>query len=175
MHEFQIKRYRRSKHIRISVDLKGKVRVTAPLYVSMRSVQAFVKEKQSWIERAIQDMSLVQKPTFAGETYAYHTCRARARKVITDRVKRFAVLHGFAYNRIAIKNTSSRWGSCSVDRNLNFNYKLLFLPDHLRDYIVVHELCHLRVLNHSPQFWKEVETILPDYLLCERELKQYYL
>jgi len=175
MHEFNIKRYRRSKHIRISVDLRGRVLVTAPLYVSTRSVHAFVQEKQLWIERAIQDMKLVQRPTFAGEHYAYHTCRARARKVITDRVKHFAQIYGFVYNRIAIKNTSTRWGSCSAERNLNFNYKLLFLPDHLRDYIVVHELCHLRVLNHSPQFWKEVEAILPDYILYERELKHYHL
>jgi len=175
MHEFKIKRYRRSKHIRISVDLRGRVLVTAPLHVSVRSVHAFVQEKQLWIERAIQDMKLVQRPTFVGERYAYHTYRARARKVITDRVKHFAQAHDFVYNRIAIKNTSTRWGSCSIDCNLNFNYKLLFLPDHLCDYVVVHELCHLRVLNHSPQFWKEVKAILPDYLLYERELKQYHL
>ena len=69
----------------------------------------------------------------------------------------------FTYNRVAIRNQKRRWGSCSSLKNLNFNYKLIFLPYELADYIIVHELCHLQELHHGPAFWQKVETMLPDY------------
>lgn len=89
--------------------------------------------------------------------------REQARTVITQRVEYFAQKYGFTYNRIAIKNTRSRWGSCSSKGNLNFNYRLLFLSAELRDYVVIHELCHLREMNHSSRFWAQVEAIMPEY------------
>lgn len=97
--------------------------------------------------------------------------REEARRVITERVQYFASTYNFTYKRIAIKNTKRTWGSCSALGNLNFNYRLLFLPDELRDYIVVHELCHLRQLNHGPAFWAEVEAILLNYEALIKDLK----
>ncbi len=78
----------------------------------------------------------------------------------------------FTYKRVAIKNQKSCWGSCSAHGNLNFNYKIAFLPAHLADYVIIHELCHLAQLNHSPQFWALVATTCPEYRACRRELKQ---
>lgn len=94
---------------------------------------------------------------------AYERHKSQARAVITAAVIRYATHYGFTYKRIAIRNTRHNWGSCSALGNLNFSYKLLFLPPCLRNYIVVHELCHLRQLNHSAHFWDEVATIMPDY------------
>ena len=169
--------YRRSKlkRITLSVNAKGKVRVTAPKHVSKSFIEKFVHTKEEWVKGVLEKLKTVQSSEFSGRAYSYHVNKARAKKVIVERVKYFAELHGFVFNRISIKDTSSRWGSCSSDNNLNFNYKLLFLSDHLRDYVVVHELCHLRQHNHSLKFWKEVSAILPDYRVRERELKKYRL
>ena len=100
----------------------------------------------------------VKKPS---KIYLAH--KENARTVIAARVNYFAVEHGFSYGRIAIRDQKRCWGSCSTKRNLNFNYKLLFLPFELLDYIVVHELCHLRHFHHRKEFWLEVEKIIPEY------------
>lgn len=80
-----------------------------------------------------------------------------------QKVEAYSAVYGFRASRISIRNPKTRWGSCSEKGNLNFSYKLLFLPDVLADYIVVHELCHLAELNHSAKFWQLVAKTLPDY------------
>ena len=104
-------------------------------------------------------------------TSHYYAHREAARVHITERVTYWNQYYNFTYKRIAIRNQRSRWGSCSALGNLNFNYKLLFLPSHLCDYIVVHELCHLKELNHGPRFWAEIGRTLPDYRHHVRELR----
>ncbi len=107
----------------------------------------------------------------------YLAHREIARATITARVDYFAFVHGFEYGRIAIKDQKRCWGSCSAKQNLNFNYKLLFLPPELLDYIVVHELCHLRHLHHRSTFWEEVEKIIPEYkerILALRTIERTY-
>ncbi len=83
--------------------------------------------------------------------------------------------YGFVYNRVAIKDARSRWGSCSQKKNLNFNYRLVFLPPHLVDYIIVHELCHLKEFNHGPNFWVLVAETMPTYKEYIQELKNIRL
>lgn len=101
----------------------------------------------------------------------YETHREFARQEITARVQYWNQLYGFTYNRIAIKNHRSRWGSCSSLGNLNFNYKLVLLPSHLFDYVVVHELCHLQELHHGQRFWDTVAHTLPHYQQLVTELR----
>lgn len=107
----------------------------------------------------------------AAERAHYHAHRDMARSHITSRVEDWNQHYGFTYNRIAIKNHRRRWGSCSSLGNLNFNYKLILLPPHLLDYIVVHELCHLKELHHGPQFWQTVAEALPHYQTLVQELR----
>lgn len=104
-----------------------------------------------------------------GATYLAH--KEAARQLIKQRLEFFSLQHGFSYKRIAIRDTRRSWGSCSEKGNLNFSYKLLFLPACLRDYVIVHELCHLRELNHSSRFWDEVARIMPDYKARMKELR----
>lgn len=106
-----------------------------------------------------------RKPT---KHYLKHKEIARA--FVHARVEEFAQVHGFSYGRIAIRNTRRSWGSCSELGNLNFSYKIIFLPEVLADYVIVHELCHLREFNHSPNYWAHVERILPDYKERRRAL-----
>lgn len=99
--------------------------------------------------------------------------KKKARLLIEQRVAYYADKMGIAYGRISMRNQRTRWGSCSSDGNLNFNCRLLYVPLELLDYVVVHELAHRRHMNHSADFWQEVERYLPDYKERKERLKQY--
>ncbi len=99
--------------------------------------------------------------------------KKQARILIEQRIALYADKMGIAYGRISMRNQKTRWGSCSSDGNLNFNCRLLHVPLELLDYVVVHELAHRRHMNHSAEFWKEVEKYLPDYKERKARLKQY--
>lgn len=98
--------------------------------------------------------------------------REQARRFVENRVKYFNSFYGFRINRIAIKNQTTRWGSCSSRGNLNFNYKIIYLRSQLADYLIVHELCHLGELNHSKRFWALVFKTIPDYVRINKELRR---
>jgi predicted metal-dependent hydrolase len=100
----------------------------------------------------------------------YLTYKEKAREMIRERLLYYNTFYNFSYKRIAIKDHRSRWGSCSKKGNLNFNYRLVLLPQHLADYVIVHELCHLGEFNHSPRFWALVEKTVPDWKERRREL-----
>lgn len=112
-----------------------------------------------------------RRPATPAELAHYYEHREIAREQITARVEKWNQQYGFAYNRIAIKNHQRRWGSCSSLGNLNFNYKLILLPPHLLDYVVVHELCHLQELHHGTSFWDTVAVALPHYRELVQELR----
>jgi len=91
---------------------------------------------------------------------------------VENRIRCFNSTYNFKINRIAIKNQTTRWGSCSSKRNLNFNYKIIYLRPVLADYLIVHELCHLGELNHSKMFWALVAKTMPDYVIINKELRR---
>ena len=99
--------------------------------------------------------------------------KKRARKVLTERVEFFARKHGFKVGKIRISSARTRWGSCSSKETLSFTWRLVMAPPDVIDYIVVHELCHLKEMNHSVVFWTQVESILPDYKQHRKWLKSY--
>ena len=104
-------------------------------------------------------------------TKHYLAHKEQARELIHSRLVYFNEHYGLTYNRVAIRNQRRCWGSCTSLGNLNFSYKLLFLPAELRDYIIVHELCHLAELNHSPHFWALVAERVPEYQEHKKSLK----
>lgn len=171
---YAVKKSERAKNIRITIEANGSVIVTIPQKFSARQADIFVKEKSAWILRRV---SYIKK--FCDNTFAYQDrkeylkYKQRAKKTIQDRVDHYNRLYKniFSYNKISVRNTESRWGSCSSKKNLNFNYKIIFLPSKLRDYVIIHELCHLREFNHSRKFWKLVSEMIPDYKNCEKILK----
>ena len=99
-----------------------------------------------------------------------------ARKIVLEKLKVYKNIYlelgyDLSFNRVAIRDTKTRWGSCSSKKNLNFNYRLALLPSHLIDYIVVHELCHLKEMNHQKSFWGLVSLTFPNYNNLKQELK----
>jgi predicted metal-dependent hydrolase len=102
----------------------------------------------------------------------YFRNKERARKLIMKRLDYFSQKYNFRFNKVSIRNQKTRWGSCSKKGNLNFNYRLIYLPQRQIDYIIVHELCHLKYLNHSKKFWNLVGKIIPNYREVRKELRQ---
>ncbi|HMA77657.1 MAG TPA: M48 family metallopeptidase, partial [Candidatus Paceibacterota bacterium] len=106
-------------------------------------------------------------------TKHYLAHKELARKVVLERLAHHNEHYHLSWNRVAIRNQRRCWGSCSSLHNLNFSYRILFLPAHLQDYIVVHEMCHLQEMNHGPRFWALVGEKLPDYAQLRQELREF--
>lgn len=89
--------------------------------------------------------------------------KKKADEVIHDRLQFFNEHYGLKYKRVTMRNQKSRWGSCSRLKNLNFNWRLIMAPIEVIDYVVAHELCHIKEMNHSPKFWNLLTQTIPDY------------
>lgn len=170
---------RKSIAIEIGRDLKIKVR--APRRMNQSQIMWFVKEKEQWMRLHLAKMIQLQKMQEKEMTDTQRTTltpedlqrlMVLARREIPVRVKYFAEQMGVTYGKITIRNQKTRWGSCSQIGNLNFNCHLIEMPTEILDYVVVHELCHRKQMNHSRLFWMEVEKVLPDYQVHQRWLKQ---
>ena len=163
---------RRSMSIHVADDKKVIVKV--PLGTPTFVAENFIKEKKDWITK---QMEKVEKQTALADSMGPLTeedikqIKKKARVVISQRVEYYAKLAGISYNKIFIRLQKSRWGSCSVDGNLNFNCLLMLCPSEALDYVVIHELCHRKEMNHSPKFWAEVEKYAPDYKTQRKWLK----
>lgn len=139
-------------------------------------IAGLIREKADWIEKHKKIIEEKQREQ------AKHTQRltvqdiqelaARAKKESPDKVRHYADIIGVDYGRITIRNQKTRWGSCSGKGNLNFNCLLMLTPEDVQDYVVIHELCHRKEMNHSPKFWAEVAKIMPDYKRKRKWLKE---
>ncbi len=109
------------------------------------------------------------------ETPEVKQLRAEAKAYLPARLRELADLNGFRYNQVRIKHNVSNWGSCSVKGNINLNLNLMRLPEELRDYVMLHELCHLKHLNHGPEFHALLESVCPEHRRLQRQLKDYKL
>lgn len=163
---------RRTLSLQIRPD--GSLLVRAPLRMPEREIREFLRGKSDWIER---NLAKVEKANRVGEEAPLsaediHDLADRALREIPPRVREFARRMGVSYGRITIRNQRSRWGSCSSEGNLNFNCLLMLTPDNVMEYVVVHELCHRKEMNHSARFWAEVERVLPGYRESRRWLRE---
>ena len=157
------------KMIAIQILPDGKVLVRAPKRMRMDDIRRFVDSKAEWIEKHLSNRTSQKQQKFTEEEMK--ALREKARILLTERVQHFAPLIGVTYNQISIRAQYTRWGSCSSKGNLNFNCLLALVPMEVLDYVVVHELCHRKELNHSDRFWNEIAKILPDYKVRKKWLK----
>ena len=161
----------RRKTICIRITPDGRVEVRCPQRMKAVDIQRFVTEKASWVEKHLAaKAALPQAEKFTPEQIQLLAMRAKG--ALPPRVEHYAKQMGLSYGRITIRSQHSRWGSCSGKGNLNFNCLLMLTPLEVWDYVIVHELCHLRQMNHSPAFWAEVEAVLPDYRQQKKWLKE---
>ena len=166
----------RRKSLAIEITPELQVVVRAPIRMPVREINAFVQEKDDWIREHLQRMEekkrlREQYRELALSEEELQELATQAMTLIPQKVRYYAQIIGVTYGRITIRNQRTRWGSCSGKGNLNFNCLLLLMPEEVLDYVVVHELCHRKEMNHSARFWEEVEKILPDYRQRRKWLK----
>jgi len=155
---------------RIIVSIKPEyVRVVIPKRQSFKNAQKFVESRLDWIRKNKQSMTLQLKK----KNELPEINREIARKILCRRIGELAQLHNFVYNRVSIRKQKTRWGSCSSKNNINLNMNLLHLPSELMDYVLLHELVHTRVKDHSKDFWNELNTVVPNARQIDKKLKDY--
>ena len=155
---------------------------TIPRGGSQREALAFLQRSQSWLERQVaKPAPTLTEIWFRGEKvpvaqFGYNINRYLRAVAITElipRVRQLARQTNSEITRISIRNQRTRWGSCSTKRAINLNWRLIQTPAHVADYIILHELMHLRQMNHSEKFWREVESVCPSWREAERWLKTH--
>lgn len=170
----------RSKRKSIALEIRSDLQIVlrVPLKMSQADIKKFLAGKSGWIEKNVAAMK-EKNERKAAELDVHklteeemQALREEAKRVIPARVAFFAALLDVSYGRITIRMQKTRWGSCSAKGNLNFNCLLMKMPEEILDYVIVHELCHRKEMNHSVRFWAEVEQVLPDYRERRRWLKE---
>ena len=167
--EYRIIRSSR-RTVAIQITPAGEVLVRCPNRMKNADIDRFVLSRRGWIEGHLAKMPPAPPKLRPEDVKAL---AEQARADLPRRAAYFAPLVGVTYGRIAIRSQKTRWGSCSSRGNLNFNCLLMRTPPEIRDYVVVHELCHRKELNHSVRFWSLVENIMPDYKIRRKWLKEH--
>ncbi len=166
--------YSRRKTVAIQITREANVQVRAPYGCPRSFIDSFLLERQEWI------LSLLEKAASSPQKTRPEIPEAKrrqyietARAVFTQKAAYYARIMDVTYRRISIREQKTRWGSCSSGGNLNFNWRLIFAPEPVLDYVVVHELAHRREMNHSRAFYRIVESVLPDYKESRKWLRDH--
>ena len=159
--EYKIIRSRR-KSVAIEITPRGDILVRCPVRMSRQQIQQFLDSKAHWIQSHLS--RIAAQPQASVLTPQEHQALIRtAKEYFSRRVRFWADRMGLTFGRITVRSQHTRWGSCSAAGNLSFNCLLMLAPEEIRDYVIVHELCHRTEMNHSSHFWAQVELHLPDY------------
>ncbi len=165
----------RSRRVILRVNPSRGVTVTIPYFVSYKAGLELFLAKKDWVlkvqARQRERIGAEHIPT----PEEIEALREMAKKILPARLAELAERYSFEYNSVRVKHNSSNWGSCSRKGNINLNLNLVRLPDELRDYVILHELCHLKHPNHGPQFHALLESLCPDHLAKQRALRGYRL
>ena len=172
---YTIRTNARAKRVSLLVHDDGTVTVTKPRRVSVRAVEIFVAQQGTWIAERLEEKRKQQEKLGTTSWPSYSDSRKAAKLFIEQEVERVNQNYDFPVTRVIIRDQRTRWGSCSSKGVLNFNYRLLHIPLPLSEYVVVHEICHLKEPNHSKRFWNLVGQMIPDYAEKRKQLQHYPL
>lgn len=166
----------RARRYLIRVRVDGTVRVTIPNRGSKREADEFYRQNQAWVaaqqQRIAQVKARMPQDLSADEQ---KRLRARAARELPARLYELAAPLGLTVKRVSVRNQRQRWGSCSTSGLITLNWRLVTMPDWVRDYVIYHELMHLRRMDHSPTFWKHVASVCPRYKEARTWLRRHGL
>ena len=159
---------KRSMRKSIALQVKNsQLIVKAPFFVTKNYIMDFIDKHKDWIEKRISNQKESKININKIEEY-----KKQAREYIPNRVKEIAEKYGYNYNKIRITSAKTRWGSCTSQKNLNFTFRLILTPPEIIDYVICHELSHLKHMNHSRHFWNEVLIMDKNYKQHDKWLKE---
>lgn len=147
-----------------------------PVERRRRRFDAFLQQKRDWLRRVMSRMEVRQQELSQVQVLSeteVDALRNQAAQDLPSRTQMHAQRMGISFGKVTIRLQKSRWGSCSAKGNISLNALLMLAPEKVRDYVVIHELCHRRHMNHSPAFWDEVERWMPDYRIARNWLKKH--
>ena len=173
--QLTLRKSRRSRRITLRVSATRGVSVSMPWYVPYSEGLRLFLSKKDWVLETIERQRLKMKAEPLPTPGEIEAMRAEAKRILPARLAELASLHSFKYNQVRIKHNVSNWGSCSRKGNINLNLNLVRVPEDLRDYVILHELCHLRHPNHGPEFHALLESLCPGHRQKEKELRRYKL
>jgi len=158
--------------MRVAVYCDTSVIITLPYGIKENIVEKFLSAKAAWLlDKILYFKKHDTLKILRGGKREFNKNKDEALKLVQEKISHFNKIYKFKFNKITIKRQKTRWGSCSRKGNLNYNFKILFLPKHIADYIIIHEFCHLKEFNHSKKFWALVAQAAPNYLDIKKELK----
>ncbi len=163
-------RHPRARRYIIRVGADGAIRVTIPQWGSKREAMAFVDRERVWIEKQQRRVEMMPPPMAHADD---PVLRAAARRELPLRLLELAAQHGLTVTRVSVRNQRWRWGSCSRSGHICLNWRLVTMPPWVRDYVMLHELMHLKRMDHSAKFWKLVAAVCPDYQTARRWLREH--
>ncbi|MBN2009540.1 M48 family metallopeptidase [candidate division KSB1 bacterium] len=166
-------RHHRARQLRIAVHAENGVRVTIPRFVSFKRAREIVHSKAEWIKQQVRKLAHLKAEHHLRNAESPPLDHRVAKQALITRLEELARQYGFTYGRVFIRQQRTRWGSCSQQNNINLNIRLMQLPVHLRDYVIIHELVHTRVKNHSKEFWSTLDKFVGNSKALDKELKQY--
>ncbi|MFH1561571.1 MAG: M48 family metallopeptidase [Patescibacteria group bacterium] len=169
MASYRFTKDRRVKGIKLLISREHGLEIKAPFQVPKVLIDKLLREKSDWISDKLKLVD--HSPVPRSSAYNYQQYKKKTLKLVRQKIKQFNQHYQLSCQKISVRNQKTRWGSCSKKGNLNFNFRIGLLPDHLVDYIVVHELCHLKELNHSKKFWDLVVQTIPNHKIARRELR----
>jgi predicted metal-dependent hydrolase len=165
------RRSRRARRVIITVSSTAGVRVSVPRRTSFLKAQEFVEIKKRWIQKHLALITQNEQRRQALGQALQIVDRAGSGKKLTDRLYQLAGIHGFTCSRVTVRQQKTRWGSCSPKNTISLNVKLALLPAELSDYVILHELVHTRVHNHSKKFWAELDKYVPNSKAMAKRLR----
>ncbi len=171
---YTLRKSKRARRMRLTISCEGSLVVTLPnsLFFGESSAERAIRKKARWV---LDKLNYFQKHRnkyfFRSTKKEFLKHKNKALKIATDKADYFNRFYGFKFGKISVRNQKTRWGSCSRNGNLSFNYKIALLPEKISDYIIVHELCHLEEFNHSKKFWNLVKKTIPNFKSIRREIR----
>lgn len=163
---YTLKRSKRARTMRLAIYPDGNVVVTVPWFFGVRAIEEFIAKHSTWVRSKVEEAR--GRTILRIRRSDIPELKKQALVIAAELCAEYATHYGVSYKKIAVRAQKSRWGSCSERGNLSFNYKIALLEPRLAQYIVAHEICHIRQFDHSKAFWALVAEKFPDH----RELRE---
>ena len=169
---YTFRKNRRARYMRLTVKTDASLTVSVPWRISEGLAEKFIREKASWILDKLEYFKNRKSRLPLATRADYLKNKKLAQEIAKKKLVHFNQFYDFKIDKVSVRNSKTRWGSCSRKGSLNFSYRIIYLPEEFCDYIIVHELCHLGEFNHSKNFWKLVAKTMPDYKKVRKEIRK---